>query len=280
MKTILVPTDLSDTANNAAEYAVKLAEKIKAQVVLFHAYHFYAPPMEAAVIIPSSEVLQKEKETILQKNAEKLRKNTTVQISYSVKMGMATDEILEEEKNVDLIIMGMRTVGKLSEYLLGSITTAVISKTAKPVIIVPEGIKFKVPKKIAFACDYNPGANYETIGSLNELIKVFGSELLVLNIKPKLEPVSVEEAGAGLRLEKKLNEINHEYHFSENNDLVDGINIFVTEKKADMLAVIPHRHNLLERLFRKSISRSIAFHTSVPMIALPDDHKRVAAYFV
>ena len=35
MKTILVPTDFSDAANNAAEYAIKLAKEIKAQVVLF-----------------------------------------------------------------------------------------------------------------------------------------------------------------------------------------------------------------------------------------------------
>ena len=83
-----------------------------------------------------------------------------------------------------------------------------------------------------------------------------------------------------LRLENKLAETNHIYYFSENEDLITGINDFVKERKADMIVTIPHRHSLLERLFHESNSKKIAFHTAIPLLTLPDNHKSVAAYFL
>jgi len=47
-----------------------------------------------------------------------------------------------------------------------------------------------------------------------------------------------------------------------------------------MVVLIPHKHNLLERLFHKSISKNMAFHTNVPMLTLPEKHKNIPAYFL
>lgn len=280
MKKILVPTDFSDAANNAAEYAVQLAKEIKAKVILLHVYHVPVPSTEVPIIAITSEELQKNSEMLLRKEAALLKKNSGVEISYLAKMGMAVDEIIEEEKKADFIVMGMRNVSKFSEVVLGSITTAILKKTNTPVIVIPYGYKFKIPKRIVFACDYDPKANYETMESLNGIIKSFHSKLFILNIKEKNEPVSIKEAGSGLKLENKINDVSHIYNFSENEDIVEGITIFVEQKKSDMVVVIPHKHNLLERLFHKSISKAIAFHTHVPMLALPDKHKNTPTYFL
>ena len=40
-----------------------------------------------------------------------------------------------------------------------------------------------------------------------------------------------------------------------------------------MLAIIPHRYKLFERIFHKSISKSLAFHTHIPLLALPEVQK-------
>ncbi len=39
MKTILVPTDYSEVANNASRYAIELSKHLGAKLILFHAYH-------------------------------------------------------------------------------------------------------------------------------------------------------------------------------------------------------------------------------------------------
>jgi nucleotide-binding universal stress UspA family protein len=139
MKTVLVPTDFSNAAMNAAEYAVSFAKEINANVLLLHAYNV---PMALAgdvpVMITTPEELQKDNEKLLKKEVARLKKKATVQIAYKAKMGLAVDEIVEEEKNVDFIVMGMTGAGKLSEFLLGSITTATLKKVKTPVIVVPE----------------------------------------------------------------------------------------------------------------------------------------------
>ena len=44
MKTILIPTDFSDCAKNAANFALNFAKKEKIQFILFNAL-FFLPPL-------------------------------------------------------------------------------------------------------------------------------------------------------------------------------------------------------------------------------------------
>jgi nucleotide-binding universal stress UspA family protein len=122
--------------------------------------------------------------------------------------------------------------------------------------------------------------NIDTLDVLKELIKSFGSKIYVVNVKQKKEVVSVESTVAEVKLEAQLNGTEHFYYFPEHEDLVEGLNEFVKTKKADMIAVIPHRYNLLEGLFHKSFSKKMAFHTKVPLLVLPDNHKKTDAYFI
>jgi len=280
MKTILVPTDFSKAAGNASEYAVNLAKAIKANVLLFHVYHVPILVSEVPVMVITPDELQKENEAQLKKEAAHLKKLSGVEVKYMAKMGMAVDEILEEEKNADIIVMGMHGASKLSEVLMGSITTATLRKAKIPVLVIPEKVEYKNPEKIVFACDYDPRTDVHALDILKALMKTFDSKIYVVNVKQKKESVSVEEAIAGAKLESKLSDVEHIYYFSEKEDLVEGINEFVEDKHADMIAIIPHRYNLMDRLFHKSISKKMAFHTRVPLLALPDNHKAVAAYFL
>ena len=273
MKTILVPTDFSDAANNAAKYAVDFAKETNANVLLFHSYHVPMPNTEVPVIIVTPDELQKENEVRLKKEADSLMEKTGVEVNYLAKMGLAVDEILNEEENASLIVMGMKGASKLSEALMGSITTATIREAKTPVLVIPEGAKYKNPDKIVFACDYNPKTDTKAIDSLKEFVRPFRSKIYVLNIKSKQESASIEEAVVGIDLENKLSGIEHIYYFPEKDDLVEGINDFVKEHNADMVVIIPHRYNLREGLFHTSVSKKMAFHTQVPMLALHDNGK-------
>ncbi len=279
MKTILVPTDFSKAARNAAEYAVNIAKDINAKVILFHIYHVPISVSEVPVMIITPAELHLDAETLLKKEAVYLRKKTGVEVKCIAKMGLAVDEILEEAKNATLIIMGMKGANRLSEVLMGSITTATLRKAKTPVLVIPEKATYKKPEKIVFACDYDPKTDVHTLDALKGLMKTFGSKIFVVNVKKKKESIPVEEAVARIKVESKLNDVEHVYYFPEKEDLVEAINEFVEDKQADMVAIIPHRYNLMERLFHKSISKEMAFHTHVPLLALPDNHKSIPAYF-
>lgn len=280
MKTILVPTDFSYAAENASLYAVNLAKEINAKVILFHAFHLPVPASEIPVMIFSEDEIQKDNEAQLKKDAEYLMSQANVKVTYIARMGFALEEILEEEENVDILVMGMKGASELGELLIGSTTTEILRKTKKPLMVIPEKAKFKRPEKIVFACDYNSKTDLHILDILKDFAKDFSAKILVLNIKGKDEATTAIEAAESFKIEQELENIEHLNYYPENEDPVDGINEFVEKNNAEVIAIIPHRYSLLERLFHKSISKKLAFHTHVPLLALPDDHKAVSAYLL
>ena len=119
MKTILVPTDFSTAAENAALYAAYFAKSIHAQVILFHVYHVPVGTAAAFPVMPMAlDELYAENEKTAHKAAIVLHKATGADVESRVKMGLAGDEILEI-KNADLIVMGMKGHTKSGEALLG-----------------------------------------------------------------------------------------------------------------------------------------------------------------
>ena len=274
MKTILVPTDYSNAAKNAADYAVNFAKEIRARVLLFHAYNLpVVPSVDAMILAPTAAEWHKANEDLLKIEVARLRRKTGIDISYKAVMGLAVDEIKEEEKNVDFIVMGITGAGKLSEKILGSITTAALKKVNKPVLVIPENVHYKNPERIVLASDLDPLKNAKILDRLNALVEQFKSVIYIVNVKEKTDEVTVANAVAEVQLETKLKDVEHFYYYPENDNPVEGINEFVKTKKADMVAVIPHHYTFPERLFHSSFSKKMAFHTHVPLLVLPTNEK-------
>ena len=53
-------------------------------------------------------------------------------------------------------------------------------------------------------------------------------------------------------------------------DITHALNSFIEKHDADMLVMMPHRHEWLERIFRKSETKDMIFHTHVPVLILPE----------
>lgn len=279
MKTILVPTDFSEAANNAAEYAVNLAKEINAEVILMHAYH--VPPMTDSMLpveYTTLEDVQMLNEKSMLENVIALTKKTGVKVKHELKMGFAVDEITHYEKEVDYIVMGMRGAGALSEAFFGSITTDTMKKTTKPVLVIPENAKYSSLKKVVFACDSDASGGSKTIQPLKDLIKPFNSKLFVVNVIHEKSDSKYDDAINGVQLDQNLSGINHSFHFPESENVIEEISHFSENHNADLIAIVPHRHNLIERLFQKSHSKTLAFHTKIPLLALPDMHKSIPVY--
>jgi nucleotide-binding universal stress UspA family protein len=280
MKTVLVPTDFSPAASNAAEYAVNFAKATGAEVLLLHVYNVPVPLSIDAPTMPiTPDDLQKENEMFLIKEVERLKKKTNIDAKHMIKTGFAVDAILEEEKNVNLIVMGMRGVNsRLDEIFIGSITTTTLRKSKTPVLIIPEKAKYKIPKKIVFAYDYESESYVYSIDTIKELTEAFGPKILIVNIKQAKESISAKRV-IKTKQDKQKN-IEHIYLFSGKDDVADTINEYIEGHNTDMVAIIPHQYSLIEGLFHKSVSKKLAFHTHIPLLAIPDNHKTIPAYFL
>ncbi len=141
IKTILVPTDFSDYAEHAYNWALGLAADCKAKVILFH-----ATPTMAHLAFPESvyypDLARMERELIA--DAEKqvaqfaAKKGTSsVPVETRVSLGEAVWEIcrMDEREHADLIIMGSHGRTGLSHVVLGSVAERVVRHASCPVLV-------------------------------------------------------------------------------------------------------------------------------------------------
>jgi nucleotide-binding universal stress UspA family protein len=274
MKEILAPTDFSKQANNAVNYAAEIAKLTKSKLVLLHVYSLPLITGDVPDFMPIWSDVEKESMEELDrlKKMLKILYGTSLKIECVCKMDYSIEEVIKHyiaEKKIDLVIMGMRGAGYLSEKLLGSVTTSLILQSNCPVLVINEKVSFKKIKKMVLAYDYENSINKAVLTPLIEFSKLFNSQLFVLNvINSNKKSPSVKTELSEIKIETYLKEIKHTYHFIQNDDIVNGINDFVKSKKIEMIAIIHRKHKFLNSVFREGNTKKMAFHTSIPLLAL------------
>lgn len=272
MKIILVATDFSEIAKNAIDYASEIAIKTKAKLVLFHVYHEPVFLAEIPIALPIDEIKKDCMDCLMDiKKDIQARHGDQLVVECNCRQGLPVDEInlFAKEKNADMIVMGMEGTSYLSEKIIGNITTSLLKKAFCPVLAVDKHVKFKSIKNIVLASDYVEMTNKLTFDPLIELSEIFNSKIFILNVVKELETVTtVGKAVEGIKINHALESVNHSFHYSKSEDVIDGINDFVDEHKIDMVVMIPRTHSLLHNLFHESNCKRMAFHTKVPLLAL------------
>ena len=179
MKTILVPTDFSATAKNAATYALALAKQFGIKrIVLYNAYQ--APvsvdPMVPTVQLLDMDLMKKSSQEGLDAFKADLEKGLPVDdiaidtfSEYNVLTGGINE--LCTAVGADLIVMGITGGGAVTETLIGSNAVSVSQHAITPVIIVPPEAKFSTIKKVLLACDFEKVEETTPIKPLKELLE-------------------------------------------------------------------------------------------------------------
>jgi nucleotide-binding universal stress UspA family protein len=271
MKKIIAPTDFSAPAANAVDYAAGFARKVNADLVLIHCFHL--PVMttgENVVPIVTADELEKEsKEAIEQERLRVMAKYPGLNVTAKSCMGFAVDEILHCTKDIqpDLIIMGITGAGRLGE-LMGSTATSVAKHAECPVLIIPEDARFEELERIAMACDLKVMPNKGSFDIVRELAKHFGSGVDIFTVMKPGEEITVEKAANGIQIEHSLEDVKHTMHFTEGNDVVEGIEKFVKNNRINMVTMVTRRHKFIDRLLHESKTKRMAFHTHVPLLAI------------
>lgn len=138
-KHILVPTDLSEGAEQALDYACELARKLDAQIHLLNVISVPAlgvPELGLALTSATIDQLVVDNQTAIDRLA---RTKCTAQVGQVlVKIGDARDTINQTAKElaVDLIVMGTHGRRGISRALLGSVAETVVRSAPCAVLTV------------------------------------------------------------------------------------------------------------------------------------------------
>lgn len=143
---ILVPVDGSYLSFKALDYALQLGKALESKIVVLHItnpYDLSPQPDPKNIVIPTGEQSPEEKKkaaaaalAIAQKIAEQAG---YINIAFEKTMDKdPANRILEQANKlkVDAIIMGNRGLGTAKAFLLGSVSSKIVSSASCPVFIV------------------------------------------------------------------------------------------------------------------------------------------------
>lgn len=152
---ILYATDLTKNSAYAFSYAIDMARKNSATVVILHVLPPFSPSVYGEAGPRVEEILKEGKKREREMDIEEIKRNIQdfckraeiqlecpcVQIvsEILVTIGHTVDEILKtaEDEGCDAIVLGTHGKGFLRHTFLGSVAADVLARTRKPVFIIP-----------------------------------------------------------------------------------------------------------------------------------------------
>ena len=286
VRRILVPVDFSDHSVNACNYALGLAQKLKAEIKLLYAYFNPVISSEPYDEMFSYQVNLDNVVSTLKDEAEeqmklftnrlkewiKKEKISNVKITYELDRGVPEEVILNFSENYKpgVIVLGTRGKGEKGSAIFGSVTKRVIENAKVPVLSIPEksvymGIKYM--NKVLYATDFDD-SDYKAIRKLMTLVRPFGIKIYFVHIASDatnpLDNVKMEELKEHFITE--YSDYNVVCDIIEHSDVLQGIEDYIDEKDIDLLALTTHKRRLFERLFNPSITNKMLFHTNIPLL--------------
>ncbi len=273
MKTILVPTDFSACANNAMMYALELAERSGASVTVLYVIY---PNEGVENNIYDAFFIEDYVEQRLQRMKVWSKKFTRsphlkeVEIKLECKIGFPVSTICQTatELEVSLIVMGTTGSIGLLGVALGSVTSGVLAKSKTPVLAVPPKAAFRNNARFAFATDFRLPVSKNSLQVLREILYLQHTGLNIIHVSTK--PGAPRDHKQEKAISEKLGTIPHDFHYIHDQDVVQAIHHFLESTECNGLVTVAHEHSLLHELFTKSVSRSLAHHSTVPILTLHD----------
>lgn len=256
--TIIVPTDFSDTANNAARYAAKLVNgTYDTTLVLFHVYD---KAEDADQVAENLELLKKDLAAI-------------VPVKMETRTEQSTDFInsldrLARHHGADLIVMGITGKSKIEQVFFGSNTLKIAERNVCPVLIVPPAAQFTQMKNVALTSDFKDVAHSIPVVPIRKVLQLFKPSLHVVNVNSE-HYVSLTEEFLAQRnqLTEMFQEFKPEFYFIGTYNVEEMIQTFVTDKNIDLLVTVPRQRNIFSSLYKTSTTRKLAYESPVPILA-------------
>lgn len=272
MNIILVPTDFSEAAKNALDYAINIAKRVKGEVYLLNAYSM--PRSGSAVMIDVSDVLKQDSLKKLHEEEQRVADSLgDIKLSILSHNGSIIPSIIRtiEEKEISLIIMGTTGASGLKETFIGSNTSSLIKEIKIPLIAVPVGFKGGKIANITLSTDLVHLKSPNVFNPLRAIMNGSAPHISIINVSEDLKMTDPSKfVNEALDLDNLFFGTEHSFKFVENKDIEEGILEFVKKDHSDLLVVVSRKRNFFEQLFHKSISKKLTMHSTTPIMVLND----------
>ena len=271
MKQIIVATDFSRCSLHALEYAIKLANNIKANILLVWVDNTRSDESVFPDMAGGSrkEIMENFKE-IVAKYGSQLNQG---EITYKIRKGKVHIEVANQAKYSDamLVVAGTHGVTGFEEFWIGSNAYRIVTYAPCPVITIRTNYEFSQElSKIVVPID----SSLETRQKLTfttKIAKYFNSEIHVLSLySTSIKAVRQKVDNYTLQVKKYLEEENVNFVI-ENVDaenITNSIINYAKEINADTIAIMTEQEMTTANLFLGAYAQQMVNHSPIPVLSI------------
>jgi len=261
MKNLLIPFDFSDVSTNALNYAMEFGAMCdKATINLLYV---------------SKSKLEKDKENELKNKfkelLEKHQEPGEPPVSYHFRTGNFSDAIVDTHTSldIDLVIMGTSGAEEDAESPVTR-TSRLVLEADLPVLVIPVSHKNFKLDKILLALGEDVMHDTSTLNLLLDVSSRSKAEVDVLTVSRNPDGAGYSEAD-----EKNENtlqyylEMFYSHHsFSENEDILQGIDDYIKKHDVDLLAIMPKTHSKTSTPSKGKLTMEVTLKSEIPVLVL------------
>lgn len=274
MKKILVPTDFSEHAIYAVDFAAQLTKKMEAELILLHVVEDSS--VNSVRFTGEVELPDMQDRLFILKLIEKatadlqgaVQRYSEIPIKQEIRIGNPYHSIREiiTEHNVDLVVMGTHGTNNFTEALVGSNAEKVVRHADCPVVTLRQHVENVDFDNIVFATGLNDEddtcmlvvRNFQTF---------FNAKIHVVRVNT---PNNFEADRISLPALKEYAEKcgfeNYDTHVYNDVSEEEGIMHFAEMIDADMIAMATHGRTGFAHLLTGSIAEDVVNHAKRPVL--------------
>lgn len=273
MRKFLVPTDFSDTAKNAARYAVQLAANDPdSTIILYNIFDKLAPGSDGSLLTETDDDRKKVLNQALSNLEIELHEISSVRIEYVAEEGNSLVESVDRyvrHNGIDIVIMGITGATRLEQIFMGSNALNMARQGVCPVIIVPPNATYKKIENVLLASDFKNVKNTTPKAQIRKVLDIFKPKLHIVNVDSEhYVQVTDEYKAERAWMEKYFEDYNPEFYFIRMFDFLDAISNFTSDHNIDLIVTVPRKHSFLSGLYKTSHTKKLAYHSHVPVAAV------------
>lgn len=280
MKKLLVPVDYSNNSMKGLYWAIDLAEKISAEVILIHVEDMIADLSQKPYRTYNkyAVLLLKEEGTRFgYLKAKLMQEHPLCKLSGEIIHGLPAEAISEyaQQHDIDLIVMGSKGAGALKRALLGSVTIDVINKTKIPVIVI-SGQYQPVPVDTVILLIDKFDLDQTIIRPIMEIAKTFNSTVQVINFTDNSIAAISDYLHNNLQLKHFLKQLKPLYpglnikgRVVSAKEFEAAVREIIHQQKVGVITFLSQHKSWWERIFIGSVTLKMATALDIPVLCIP-----------
>jgi nucleotide-binding universal stress UspA family protein len=275
IETILLPTKLEMSNTNTILYAVDLAKKLDAELILLHAYYLTSPTPEVGSLYVDqlNKELSEEIDNNFRKIEESILKGAITKYRFIKKSG-GVDKVIKEtaaQTEANLVIMGGGGDKRAVEGF-----ESVTYNMSVAILVVPKSVTKSDLSRIMLASDPNGMRDLEF---LEQLADHLGSRLFVLsnedgNVSSMEIKNTLKEEDRNIlalvQLDKALGQLPVTYVQTTNDITEDAIIENAKTYSVGLIVLFARNHGFWRKFFEESTTKKMTKHSPIPLLIMPD----------